>query len=392
MDRKLFEYLESSMQSKIAFLPSKLRPYFANINIDSRGIIITGARGIGKTTFILNDIKNREILYISADNPIITGLTFRDIAETAYLDGYKGLAVDEVHYSKDWSMNLKSIYDDFPKFQIIACDSSSTILRKGITDLSRRFINIRIPLLSFREFIYFKTDLLYPVISIFDYNIELLNEIVKKVNVLKLFKEYISSGFRPIFLEGRYQDRIENILEKMIYHDVPFFVPTISENYLRLMNSIVGFLAFSPIPRLQVRSLCREWAIGSEKLYQILTVMEHIGLIRIVRKKNDFKTNTIGEKIFFYDPSFYFLYNYDNIGNIREAWVVTAFSETGYNIYAAKDETECDFEIDDIKMGNIKIEIGGKDKKRKKADYVISDDIELPVKKKLPLWLLGMLW
>lgn len=101
MDRKLFEYLESSMQSKIAFLPSKLRPYFANINIDSRGIIITGARGIGKTTFILNDIKNREILYISADNPIITGLTFRDIAETAYLDGYKGLAVDEVHYSKD---------------------------------------------------------------------------------------------------------------------------------------------------------------------------------------------------------------------------------------------------------------------------------------------------
>lgn len=66
---------------------------------------------------------------------------------------------------------------------------------------------------------------------------------------------------------------------------------------------------------------------------------------------------------------------------------MTAFSEAGYEIFASKDETECDFEVD-----KYKIEIGGKDKKRKKADWIIADDIELPMKNKIPLWLLGMAW
>ncbi len=386
MEKELLEHFEALMKTKIAFLPEKLRPYFGDLDINSRGLMIIGARGTGKTTFILSNIKEKNILYISADNPIITKFSLREIAEAAYIEGYEGLAVDEIHHAKDWSINLKSIYDDFPKFQIIACDSSSTILRKGIADLSRRFVRIKIPLLSFREFIFFKTGVLYPVIPIFEYDTKILSEIWRKTPILKLFKEYLSGGLRPIFLEGNYQKRLENILEKMIYSDVPFFIPSISENYLRLMNAIVGFLALSPIPRLQVRSLCREWSIGSEKLYQILSVMEHIGLLRIIRKKNDYKANTIGEKIFFFDPSFYYLYN-GNTGNIREAWVATAFSEAGYEVFASKDETECDFEVD-----KYKIEIGGKGKEKKKADFIIADDIELPVKNKIPLWLLGMAW
>lgn len=92
-----------------------------------------------------------------------------------------------------------------------------------------------------------------------------------------------------------------------------------------------------------------------------------------------------GAKIFLADPTTYQIYE-GEVWNFREAFIVSMLKEIG-NIYASKDETEADFIFNDIKL-----EIGGKNKRRKSSDFVIRDDIDIPLKNMIPLWTFGMLW
>jgi predicted AAA+ superfamily ATPase len=165
-----------------------------------------------------------------------------------------------------------------------------------------------------------------------------------------------------------------------------FFIKGIQENHLRLMRAIVGYLAKAHIPTLNIESLSREWGVGKEKLYALLSVMDEVGLITIVRLASDHKASGKGAKIFFADPTMYGALN-GNLGNVREAFVVAAFHEAGKTVYAADKEVDGDLLID-----GYLIEVGGKQKKRKKADFVIRDDTERPIGNGIPLWSLGMMY
>jgi uncharacterized protein len=312
-------------------------------------------------------------------------MSLYDIGERAFLEGYDGIAIDEVHYARDWSISLKALCDAYPEKSICASDSSSILLRTGLADLSRRFVQIPIHLLSFREFVFLKTGKLFPVIEAFRPKLSLASEILRQIPVARLFKEFLKSGTRPIFVEGQYQERMLNIIEKTIFSDVPFFVPSIVDNNFRLLNAIIGYLAQSKVPRLTVRSLCSEWGIGAEKLYKLLFVMESVGLIRIIRREKDFRANSTGEKILFHDPSMYEVLKGD-LGNVRESFVAASFLDAGHSLFAARDEREGDFIVD-----GTSIEVGGKGKSAKQADFVIRDDLDLPGRKVIPLWLLGFI-
>lgn len=395
MPRTTVETLEGIMNRKLALLPGKLRPVFDELAAKtSRGTMVVGPRGTGKTTFLLSRIRGKNILYFSADSPLVASKSLWDIGVVAFKEGYDGIAVDEVHFAKDWSLSLKALYDSYPNKMFFASDSSSIILRTGLADLSRRFIQVNVPLLSFREFIFFKTGALFPKMELLDFDPKKVQTIFRSLNINKLFKAYLKEGARPIFLEGNYQDRILNIIEKTIFSDIPFFVPSIVDNNFRLLNAVMDFLAHSKIPQLAIRSLCTEWGIGALKLYKLLFVMEHVGLIRIIRRQKDFKANSAGEKVFLYDPTMYSALHGD-IGNIREAFVAGVFVDAGFRVFAPKNENECDFILEPpMRYSSAgrkawKIEVGGKNKSPKKADIVVRDDIDLPGKNSIPMWLLG---
>jgi hypothetical protein len=184
------------------------------------------------------------------------------------------------------------------------------------------------------------------------------------------------------------------VLDKTLYSDVPFFLPNITDGNLRLMKAIVGTLAASAFPRLQVRSLCADWGIGAEKLYQILNVMESVGVLRIVRTENDIKAKSAGDKLFFADPSFYSVLR-GNPGTAREALVAALCADAGWSVETARDDATGDFVITkrtENDLRKLKIEVGGSSKKIKHADFVIRDDIDYPATNAVPMWLLGMGW
>lgn len=398
MTNKRIAELEATMKRRIASLPIRFRPFVRIRDRLPRTCMLTGPRGVGKTTFLLHhaqkltETQQERILYLSADNPMLGNEGLYEIVTSMFLSGFSGVIIDEVHFAKDWSIHLKALYDDFPNHTLWISDSSSLCLRMGKGDLSRRFVHIDMPLLSFREFLYLETGIEYAVYNPFDPGKELPMQ--PSPDILTAFKTYRSTGTRPFYSEGDFNDRMLSILDKTLYSDIPFFLPSISDGNLRLMKAIAGTLSNTSIPRLQVRSLCTDWAIGADKLYQLLEVMNSVDLLRIIRKEHDTKAKTAGEKLFFSDPAFYTVLGGD-LGNAREALVAMLCSYGGYMVEATKVESSGDFVLTkscDITKNHIKIEVGGSSKSPKKADFVIRDDTDYPGGKNIPLWLLGMMY
>lgn len=365
-----------------------IRNKLKEISISNRGLLITGARGVGKTTWMLSQLKENasNFLYFSADNPLISEYSLYDLVDAIFMDGYDGVFIDEVHYAQDWSIHLKALYDAFPRKTIVASDSNSIALASGLADLSRRFLIQKIPLLSFREYLMLKTKLDFPQIDPYKYDLKEVAAMMKKVNVLRLFKNYLKTGLRPFFVESEehYSAKLMNTIKKSMESDIPFIVPSISDNHLRLMNSVVGYLAVSKVPVLQVNSLCRQWGVGKEKLYQLLEAMERAHIIRSIRKRNDTKIHSAGAKLFLHDTSVYNCFP-SPLGTMREAYVANISIDSGRAVFASKNEKDCDFLID-----SLKIEVGGRKKAAKSADFVIRDDIDVPSGNVIPLWLLGL--
>lgn len=382
MNDATLDQLEAAMRRRLAAVPAVLRPYTAQKRDLPRGLLLVGQRGVGKTTFLLHHLRGRQILYLSADNPLLADLPLYETVHDVFMRGYQGVAVDEIHYARDWSRHIKALYDDFPNRSIWVSDSSSIVLRTGTADLSRRLVRLVMPLLSLREFAELKTGRPFPVFNPFE-----SIPIPGAPEILALFREYRRHGTRPFYVEQNYPERMLAILEKTLHADVPFFVPQITDNNIRLMNAVVATLARSPVPRLQVRSLCADWSVGAEKLYQLLFVMESVGVVRIMRKPNDTKAGTVGEKLFFGDPTLYGVLG-GNAGSAREALVAAMVQESGRRLEASADERTGDFIVD----GEITLAVGGRAKDRKGADFVIRDNTDEPAGTTLPLWSLGFMY
>jgi predicted AAA+ superfamily ATPase len=382
--------LEAAMGRKLGTLPARIRPFTTDRVDLPRALLLTGARGTGKTTFLLHHAGLTGMLYLSADNPMLAGQSLYDAVRSIFMAGYNGAIIDEVHFARDWSLHLKALYDDYPEHRLWVSDSSALILRKGVGDLSRRFVSVRMPLMSFREFLYLETGMVVPRFDPFQTIGQL--PIAPSPAILEAFRRYRSTGTRPFYSEGDFGDRLLAVLDKTLYADIPFFLPNVTDGNLRLMRAITGTLAASAIPRLQVRSLCADWGIGADRLYRILEVMESVGLLRILRFERDTKARSVGAKLFFADPAFYSVLH-GHEGTSREALVAALCAGAGWDVEASRDESVGDFVITrtgDSGQLRLTLEVGGPAKRSKRADFVIRDDLDYPGGNALPLWLLGM--
>jgi predicted AAA+ superfamily ATPase len=370
----------------LAYLPEPVRPFFADLVVDDRGALVVGPRGVGKTCFLLRSIRDRHGLYVSLDNPIARTVPLYDLVEGAALAGYEAVFLDEVHFAEDWSSQLKAAYDSFPNLTLWATDSSAIVLRRGIADLSRRFPVIRVPLLSFREYVNLRSNTQLPMLDPFDLDPDSCAKVFRAHNVLRLFSEYTRFGFRPMFTEGteRYLDKLVNTINKSVESDIPYLLPQLSDNHFRLMQAVITYLATSSLPRISVNSLCKKWRVGKDKLYQLLDAMQRAFLIRTVRRRSDTSVSSIGAKMFLCEPAAYGYFT-DAVGTRREAFVAAFAEESGHSLYATKDERQGDFLVDEHT-----VEVGGRAKRLKGADYVIRDDVDLPNEKIIPMWTLWM--
>jgi predicted AAA+ superfamily ATPase len=220
------------------------RSIFDEFNINNRLTGLIGARGTGKTTLLLQFIKERiekpsEALYVSLDNiHFSSNSLFNFVNETIETEGIRYFFFDEVHKYQGWNQELKNIYDSFPEVTVVFSGSSSIDLVEGSHDLSRRAVLFRLTGMSFREYLKFTNIADLPAINL-QTILENKDELEAKLaSIPKLrghFKDFLAHGYYPFFLESveTYHQKLLRVIEKTVYEDI--------SNYYKLKTEKLPF-------------------------------------------------------------------------------------------------------------------------------------------------------
>ena len=377
-----------------------IREIINDINWERQLVAIKGSRGVGKTTLMRQYIRKTygttagKALYCVVDSMYFTTHTLLELAERFVLMGGEHLFLDEVHKYPKWSIEIKEIIDLYPQLRITFTGSSLIQILNADADLSRRVLSYTMEGLSFREFLHFYKGIQLPKYSLEEILANADNicaEVNAKCRPVKMFEEYLRVGYYPFYdgVEMEYYSRIENVANFIIDQEITTFCG-VDPAFTRELKAMLLFLADNLPYEVNISKLASYLEINKNTVVNYMNAMERAELLHLVYCDNKSVTKMQKpDKIFIHNTNMlYALSSRLVTGTIRECFVVNQLS-VNHTVEYSKNEG--DFRID----GKVILEVGGNKKSFDQiADipnsYILADDMEYPVGKKLPLWIVGM--
>lgn len=371
------------------------------INWDCHLISIRGARGVGKTTLMLQYLKLHDIdykskLYVSLDSNYFTRHSLLDFVEKFYQQGGKHLFLDEVHKYPGWSNEIKEIYDSYPDLKLVISGSSLIDILNADADLSRRCIPYVMQGLSYREYLAMAYKIDLPIITLEELLTSpesLCDNINYQCRPLAYFEEYLKQGYYPFIIEGEqeYPIRIENVINFILEVELPQLCNVDISN-IRKIRSLLTILASKVPLQVDMTKISAAAGIARTTLLSYLQILHRARLLNLLYSGDEsVKKMQKPDKIYLENPNMIDVLSLTggNIGTIREVFVVNQLS------YQHK--------VEYTKAGDIlvdkkyTIEIGGKSKDGKQIanihdSYIAADNIEYPSGNKIPLWAFGFIY
>jgi len=367
------------------------RYLYDKVSWGSRMIGIVGPRGVGKTTMILQYIKenlnNKNTLFVFADDMYFSENKLMDLADNFYKNDGEYLFIDEIHKYENWSQELKNIYDSFPTLKVVFTGSSVLDIIKGSSDLSRRAIIYKLQGLSFREFLKLFHNFDTEVLTLE----QIINNEVKLADIkhpLPLFKEYIKRGYYPFGLEDEMNLRLGQIIVQTLESDIPQYANLnvgTSRKLKRLLSIIAESVPFKP----NFTKIAELINVSRNSLDDYFFYMEQAGLIGQLRSETS-GLRSLGKVDKVYLDNTNIIYNLvgdkSDVGNLRETFFFNQMRVKN-EIIASK---KADFVINDYIF-----ELGGKSKKQNQIEndgksFLVKDDIEFGYRNVIPLWTFGL--
>ncbi len=391
-----------------------VRYFLRTYPLKNRFSIVVGQRGVGKTTATIqhilssykNDIFTNSALYIQADHFLVGNHSLYEIAERFYNLGGEMICFDEIHKYPNWSTELKSIYDTFPKLTTVASGSSALEIYKGSRDLSRRAVVYKMFGMSFREFIEIELGInlksagLENIINNHQRIADSITNAVERKGkkILALFKSYLEYGYYPYFREYKNRELFYLTLEQNIHttleSDLIAIYPSLSGNSIKKIKKLLMIIASSVPFTPDLKKLKTTLDVGDERtLKTYLKYLEDAGIILTVSKGGKgLRELEKPEKIYLNNPNLIHAISSRmplEIGNLRETFFLNMV-ETSHKV---SSPAQGDFLVD----GRYTFEIGGKSKdfsqiKDIKNSFLGVDNTEIGVGNKIPLWLFGFLY
>ncbi|HBG69625.1 MAG: AAA family ATPase [Bacteroidetes bacterium GWF2_43_63] len=386
------ETLFQKQQSLLARTDLSFKRYmFDKFPWNSRMTGLVGPRGVGKTTMILQYIKehkSKDILYVSADDIHFANQRLTELADDFYKNGGKHLFIDEIHKYRDWSVELKNMYDFYPGLKVCFTGSSVLDIRKGMADLSRRALMFSMQGFSFREYLKFRHKIDIAVHSIKDIIKNRITMLDSVEHPLPLFREYLKSGYYPMAKEDNFDIRLGQILNITLEVDIPQFA-NLSVTTARKLKKLLLILSESVPFKPNFVSLAAKLEVSRNSLEEYFTFMEDAGLIARLR---DQASGIIGlgkvEKVYLDNSGLvYFLSeNKPEIGNIRETFFLNQMRVNHSVVSSA---------VADFKIDKYTFEVGGKSKSQQQIKstanaFIVKDNIEYGHQNVVPLWAFGL--
>ncbi len=374
----------------------------AEINWNSRLIGIRGARGVGKTTMLLQHLKQtygmnpQSALYASLDHLYFTRHTLLDLAEDFHKRGGKCLCLDEVHKYSGWSREIKNIYDGFPDLQIVFTGSSLLNILNAEADLSRRCVSYDMQGLSFREYLLFKENISLPVVTlddVFNHPLDVSQEIMQNCKPLVYFSRYLKEGYYPFFLEADidYLTQVQKVVNLILEIELPQ-LGNIDIANIRKLRSLLSVVS-SGVPF--VVDISKMAQAAELNRATIVNYLAHLGRARLLNllysDSQNLKRMQKPDKIYLENCNLLHALSLSTveIGTERETFFVNQLAYRHSVEYARSG----DFVID----RKYTVEVGGQSKDGKQIAgvrnaYIAADNIEYALGNKIPLWLFGFLY
>ncbi len=362
---------------------------------------ITGARGVGKTTLMLQYIKktygyNRKVLYLSMDDIAFSYPTLVDLAEDFLKTGGEQLFIDEIHKYDNWAQELKNIFDFYPQLKVVFTGSSILDIYKGQADLSRRALIFNMNGLSFREFLQIESKqqfFAYTLDDIIKKHESISLEIIQKVKIFKYWNDYLKHGYYPFYLKDKkyYHVRLSSTLNQIVETDMPLLL-NVNPQYVSKIKRLVNILANEIPVKPNITDLASAISVSWQSVIHYLQSLHKARIINIVYPKAK-GTSALAkpEKVYLHHPNLFYVFteHIHNKGNLRETFFV--------NQLIAKHKVEIHAKGDFVIDGKYIFEVGGKNKDYHQIagvvnSFIAADDIELGIDNKIPLWLFGFLY
>lgn len=380
-----------------------VRDIMSRINWRARLISIRGGRGVGKTTLMRQYIKlhykqyDRSVLYCSLDSIYFATHSLIDLADDFYKNGGRHLFLDEVHKYKNWSREIKEMYDMYPDMRVVISASSLLNILGGDADLSRRCLPYDMQGLSFREYLQFYKGINIPRADI-DTMLSAPGDICSQVNKLcqpiPFFHDYLKYGYFPYYLDDKedYYTTIENVLDYIVNTEL-VQLRNVSPANTRKIKALIGVLAQSVPFEVDISKLSSMIGLQRNTLIEYLKYLSDAQILKLLYSDLlSVKKMQKPDKIYLESPNMIYALATDNIniGTVRETFAVNQLSFIADVEYG---KAKGDFRFG----GKYQFEIGGKSKGFTQIagvanSFVLADDIETPLGRKLPLWIIGFLY
>ncbi len=377
------------------------RYLFNKIRWNNRLIGVKGARGTGKTTLLLQWLKQQNLsadkaAYFSLDDLYFTQHTLKETIKDFHRQGGKILVLDEVHKYKSWSTEIKNSYDFFPDLKIVFTGSSIIDISKQQGDLSRRALIYELPGLSFREYLSMKNILNIAAISLEEFlknPDQIKQHLPKDFRPMQHFNEYLNNGYYPFVLEDpdSVHQRINQLIRTIVEYDMAElqdFDIRNAKKMLQLVYVIAQQVPFKP----NISALAEKTGIHRNTLNSYLHYLEQAKIINLLYPAG--RSTAVlqkPEKIYLNNTNLLYSLAEEQVekGSIRE----TFFLSQVHPFYKVHLPKQGDFVVNN----KFTFEVGGKTKDRKqitsiKNAWLVKDDIETPVAGVLPLWMFGLLY
>lgn len=385
---QLYEFFNRKLKS----VPTSFVRYkYSQIKWNGRFFGLVGPRGVGKSTMLLQYIKQNldvsDTLYVSADHLFFAENKMVDLADRFVKMGGKHLFIDEIHKYEGWSRELKQIYDSYEDLQVVVSGSSILDIYKGMADLSRRVPIYEMQGLSFREFLALFHNIEVPVYSLDEI---LMNKAVIPgvEHPLPLFNVYLKKGYYPFCMDEEFEMELMQVINQTMEVDIPQHIGANTVVGRRLKNLLVTVSKSVPFKPVMTK-LSEATGINRNDISDYLIYMERAGMIMQLRDSTG-GIRGLGkvEKLYLDNTNLIYTLSPDRaeIGNVRETFFANQMRVNNEVLGSSVS----DFEIDGKTF-----EIGGRKKGQKQISgiddgYVVKDDIESGYSNVIPLWAFGL--
>lgn len=390
--------LFNNYHRKITKVDLRFKRYlYSQINWDARIISIKGARGVGKTTMLLQHILENyknidQTLYVSLDDLWFTTHSLIELVDWADQHGIRRLYLDEVHRYELWSETIKNIYDNYPDMSIVYTSSSLLIPDSAKTDLSRRQTSYTLYGMSFREFLAFEGIIHIETITLEDllqHHVEHAMQIMKSIRVAPYFEAYLHHGYYPFYKESGndFPARLRETISVVIDTDLPA-VEKVSFETIQKIKKLVMIISENVPFEPKMSELWRQLSTSNELGLRMLYALDKAQILSLLTSKaKNYKFLYKPDKIFLGNPNLmHALCTIVNKGNERETFFYNQFSVS----HDVKTPDKGDFLIDNHYL----FEVGGKKKSFEQiadvpSSFLAVDDTEVGYGNRIPLWLFG---